>query len=107
MSSELKGISILGRKEVIMPFRAVGLETIEVDEKNVRKEIKKSIERSSIIFISEEFVPLIDDIMEKYSEVTLPAIISIPSPGVEKNYAVERLNKLIKKAVGVEIHREE
>ncbi len=104
MSTE---ISILGPKDMIQPFQAMGLNTVEVDSKNVRETLQTLLKSSGIIFISEEFIPFVKDIIDEYSEVTLPAIIPIPGSGIERSFAIERLNELIKKAVGVEIHREE
>lgn len=111
-------IAIIGSREAIMGFRALGVETIDVKESKeaVQKlyELKKTKQiineketetpKYAIIFITEDFAK--DISKEDYQKLTagaLPAIITIPGHQGTTGYGLTKLRHIVEKAVGSDI----
>lgn len=98
-------IAFLGDLESIKGFACVGVsifpcETPERAEKTL-KEISGG--EYGIIYITEEYALALSEIIEKFDERPLPAII--PLPGVKNNngIGIDRLKASVEKAVGSDI----
>ncbi|NLI98993.1 hypothetical protein GX441_10100 [bacterium] len=99
---------ILGPKELLEPFRAVGLKGI-VAGKSDALERAKALSQSDykIVFYAEEFYPHLREFLLKRQGGVFPTYIPIPSLGEGERYALERLRELIKKAIGVDVYWEQ
>ncbi|MBN2378390.1 hypothetical protein JXM67_01110 [candidate division WOR-3 bacterium] len=100
-------ICILGPRELVEPFRGVGLDEVRADSSNVAQKAKElSVSRYKIVFYAEEFYPALREFLLKRTGSVFPTFVPIPSMGEGERYATERLKELIKKAIGVDVYLE-
>ncbi|MBU1018545.1 MAG: V-type ATP synthase subunit F [Patescibacteria group bacterium] len=107
-------IAILGPKDTILGFKAVGLEAHSAlnKEQVVEKlyELKKTKQENSdkpkyaIIFVVEDLAMQIPEAdLKKLSSTTMPAIIPIPGPKGTTGFGLQRISKIVEQAVGSDI----
>ena len=97
-------VGVIGDKDSIMGFLALGMDTFPAYEPD---EIKKTIHRMvedgyAIIYITEQASLLAKDFIARYKDNPLPAIIVIPGIGG----SMRRMNEIresSKRAIGVDI----
>ncbi len=99
-------IAIIGDKESVKGFAAIGFDIIECDEPERANSILKTAvetELYTIIYMTEELYVSAEKECKKYEEVQLPAII--PVPGIKGNNGIgkERLSRFVERAVGSDI----
>ena len=109
-------ISIVGGREAIIGFKALGLEPVFVSEPVEAVEALYSLKRErvevdgdsknkyAIIFIMEDLMSAItDDDYKKLSADPLPAIIPLPGHLGSSGYGLKKLKTIVEKAVGMDI----
>jgi V/A-type H+-transporting ATPase subunit F len=105
-------LAIVGPKEVVLGFKAIGLHTVFANnsEECLSKlwELKgqKDGEQAkyAIIFILESHAKEIP--AEDYKKITadaLPAIIALPGPEGSTGFGMQRLGQIVEKAIGSNI----
>jgi V/A-type H+/Na+-transporting ATPase subunit F len=98
-------IAVLGDRDSIYGFAALGLETFPVVEtEEAAKKLKSLVESDyAVIYITEALQAKLDSELDKYRSRHLPAII--PIPGVSGNTGMGMLNvkKSVEQAVGSDI----
>ena len=68
------------------------------------KMTKKKIPQFAVIFVEDEFYKNFSaDLLEKFARRPLPAVVPVPSSGKNKNFAKNRLRKIVERAVGSDI----
>ncbi|MDX9970628.1 MAG: V-type ATP synthase subunit F [Candidatus Gracilibacteria bacterium] len=111
-------IAIIGNKETILGFKALGIETFGAtnreeaikmlfDLKNKEQTTEAGDEKESkyaIIFITEDLAQEISkEEYQKLSKHALPAIIPVPSSKGTSGYGLKRIGKIIEMAIGSDI----
>lgn len=109
-------MAIIGPRETILGFKALGIEPVYANEPKVALELlfnlkKERIEfegdlkhKYAIIFLMEEMAKVItDDDYKKLSSDALPAIIPLPSHLGTTGYGLKKLKTIVEKAVGMDI----
>ena len=102
-------IAIIGKKEEILAFRGLGMETLFVDTvedaENMLLELRQEETiKHAIIFISEDmFQDISSDVMDKLSGEVLPAIVPIPGLKGSTGFGEMRMRKFVEQAVGSDI----
>ncbi len=113
-------IAIIGNKDTILGFKALGLKVFDANttEKAIeilielKKEVlvtgKEEKPKYAIIFITEDLaINITEDAWEKLGKSALPAIIPVPSSKKSKeNYGIKRISKMVEQAVGSDIFGE-
>lgn len=111
-------IAIIGSREAILGFRALGVETVAV--KNYKEATEKLYElkrtkqvidgketetpQFAIIFVTEDLAQDISkDDYKKLSIGALPAIIPIPSHKGSTGFGLTKLRRVVEQAVGSDI----
>jgi V/A-type H+-transporting ATPase subunit F len=105
-------IAIVGPKEVVLGFKAIGLKTVfamtaqEALEKlqELKSDMIGDMPRYAIIFILESHAKDMPE--EEYKKLTadaLPAIIALPGPEGATGFGMERLGQIVEKAIGSNI----
>ncbi len=111
MNSEYE-IAIIGPKEVVIGFKAIGLHTefSMTAEATLEKinELKNELigenPKYAIIFILESHAKEIPaDEYKKATADALPAVIAIPGPEGATGFGMERLGQIVEKAIGSNI----
>jgi len=98
-------LAAVGEYDVIMPFKAVGIEIYPVTSSGefIQKVMELIDEGVGVIFLSDKFLDDAESIFEKVSARPLPCIIAIPGPLGATEFARKRMRNLVKKACGVDI----
>ena len=102
-------IAIIGSREAIEGFSLLGVTTVPASttEEAVMKikEMKKDEENSyAIIFVTEDLAQGFSGDDEKYfAKDPLPAIIPLPSHLGSTGYSLDRLKRIVERAVGSDI----
>ena len=99
-------IAVMGDRDSIYGFAALGLDTYEVKkDSNDGAKILRHLAESdyAIIYMTEPLCEQLKSELEKYKELLTPAIIPIPSVTGNTGYGQNELSEFVKKAVGSEI----
>ncbi len=115
-------IAIVGNKETILGFKALGLKTFNANttEETVKIlfELKKqeivvdektgeTKPEYAIIFVTEDLAMGISkDDYKKLSQQALPAIVPVPGSKGATNYGIRRIGQIVEQAVGSDIFKE-
>lgn len=119
--SNTYSIAIVGNKDTILGFKALGLEThdantaeeatkilydLAAQEIIVDKNKDESQPKFAIIFITEDLAMQISkDDYKKLGKQAIPAIIPIPGSTGTTGYGLKRIGKMVEQAVGSDIFK--
>jgi vacuolar-type H+-ATPase subunit F/Vma7 len=96
-------IAFAGPYHLVSPFKSLGAEIINTEDKNI-EEIKKEIESSdfAIVFV---FESVFKELMKFKDLMSSPEINVVPIPGIQGSlgYGKVRISDMVKKAVGMDI----
>ncbi|MEG0829278.1 MAG: V-type ATP synthase subunit F [Anaerovoracaceae bacterium] len=98
-------IAVLGDRGSVLGFQAIGFDVIEVKpEENISKLVARLAKSEyGIIFVTEEVIANNLDVVEKYKDDMLPAIIPIPSKNGSLGIGMANIHKNVERAVGADI----
>ncbi len=98
-------IGVIGRKESVMCFMASGFEvSVAESAENAAACLKKMVaDNCAVIFLTEEFAPLLVEETDKYKDVPVPAVITIPAASGRMGYGMDTLRRACERAVGMDI----
>ena len=107
-------IAIIGPKDIVLGFKAIGVhtffssnaeETLEhLQTLKTQKSEGSDLPRYAIIFILESDAKTIP--ADEYKKITadpLPAIIALPGPEGSTGFGMDRLGQIVEKAIGSNI----
>ncbi len=98
-------IAIIGSPNSILGFKALGVVPFPVitedDGRNVLNEIKKG--KYAILLITEDWAAKLDTDLEEIKEMTLPAVVLLPSQTGSMGLGEQELRKIVERAVGSDI----
>lgn len=99
------GIAVVGEKDSIYCFAALGLEIYVADTaEQALEHIKALAERGcAVIYLVERFAEELEEKLEKYRDLPTPAIIPIPGAVGNTGYGMRSVRRSIEKAVGSDI----
>lgn len=102
-------IAVVGDKESIFGFSAIGMDMYPAYEEDDVKEIipKLMEENYAIIYITEQVSIKAEKYLEKLKTNKIPAIVTIPSNTGSLQYGETRIKELVQKSVGIEINFKE
>lgn len=100
-----KKIGVVGDKDSVLAFKALGVEVAPVvDADEARKAIDKmAMNDYAVIFVTEQVAATIEETIERYNKQLLPAVILIPSNQGTLNIGSKRISDSVEKAVGMNI----
>lgn len=108
--SEVSGmykIAVLGERESVMGFAALGLSVFPVGSAEEAAEVFHRLTRQSdayaIIYVTETYAEALHAQIEKYASSVTPAVILIPGAGGCKGLGMSALNAAVERAVGSNI----
>ena len=76
-----KKIGVVGDKDSVLAFKAIGIDVfpvVEADEARVAVD-RMAMNGYAVIFITEQVAVTIEETIERYNKQMLPAVILIPS----------------------------
>ncbi|SFU43428.1 V/A-type H+-transporting ATPase subunit F [Clostridium sp. DSM 8431] len=100
-----KKIGVVGDKDSVLAFKALGIDVFPVVEPNEAKKTIDTLARTdyAVIFVTEHVAKDIPETIERYNKSVLPAVILIPSNQGTLNIGMQRISDNVEKAVGVNI----
>ena len=98
-------IGVIGDRESILGFKAVGLDVFPVDDPEEAKKTLKRIAKEdfAIIYITEQIYQYMMDLVDEYTDSRLPAIIPIPGKDGTLGIGMTSVKKSVERAVGADI----
>ena len=98
-------IAAIGDKDSIYGFASIGLDIFPVDDPNEAiKKIRNMAEDDyAVIYITEQLAFEIKDEIERYKELTCPAIILIPGIKGNTGEGMKNVSRSVEQAVGSDI----
>ena len=98
-------IAVVGEKESVLGFKAVGFDVYETTSSKEAEEVVAMLYRQKvgIIYITEQTLVPIVHILDKYKDSLLPAIIPIPGRAGTKGIGLKNVKKSVERAVGADI----
>ncbi len=98
-------IGVIGGKESVLGFKAVGLDVFPAAESEEARKILRRLvkEDYAIIYITEVLAKDMADDIDKYKDSRLPAIISIPGKEGATGEGMRSVSKAVERAVGADI----
>lgn len=98
-------IGIIGKKETVAGFRALGMETYAVRDSAEARERLKQIAQDDlgVLFIPESLAEEIYGLIQQLNEQTFPAITIIPDPSGAKGFVSKIIHDAMLRAVGTDV----
>lgn len=97
-------VAVLGSRDSIYGFAALGLEIFPVNAENGAKKLRELAEsRYAVIYVTEELAAAIAPEIERYRLSKLPAIIPIPGVSGNNGIGIAQVKKSVEQAVGSDI----
>ena len=98
-------IGVIGDRESILGFKAVGLDVFPVDDPDEARKILKRIAKEdfAIIYITEQVYQFMMDEVDEYTDSRPPAIIPIPGKDGTLGIGMTSVKKSVERAVGADI----
>ena len=98
-------IGIIGDADSVLGFKVFGLDAFPCLNKeeaaaNLHKIVK---DEYGIIFITERYYKELDNEIDKYAELRIPAIIAIPGSDGSYGIGLSGVKRAVEKAVGADI----
>ena len=98
-------IAVLGDRDSVLGFRALGLEVVFAEQKDdaIQKLYRLAREDYAIIYVTEDLAQLMPAEIHKYQQAPSPAVILIPGRGGSLGVAQRALKSAVERAVGADI----
>ena len=98
-------VGVIGDRESILGFKAVGLDVFPCDEVEEAKKVLHKIAREdyAIIYITEQLYQYMLSEVEEYTDLRLPAVIPIPGKDGSLGIGMTSVRKSVERAVGADI----
>lgn len=98
-------IGVVGDKDSILAFKALGIEVFPAAGKEEARKIIDTLanDKYGIIFITEQIADLVEETVERYNRELIPAIILIPNNQGSLGIGIQRINDYVEKAIGSNI----
>ena len=97
-------IAVIGDKDSILGFKALGIDVFYQLGEDLSELVEDIIKKDyAIIFITEELINRISNVIEKYEDSPVPVIIPIPSSSGSQGIGIMNMRKAAEKAIGADI----
>lgn len=105
MKFMFKKVGVIGDKDSVLAFKALGIDVFPVVEPEEAKKVidRLAVNNYAVIFVTEQVAKNIEETIERYNKQMLPAVILIPSNQGTLNIGMQRISDNVEKAVGVNI----
>ena len=98
-------IAVLGDRDSVMGFKALGLDTFFVEEAEEARHTLHRVakEEYAIVYVTEQLAQLIPADIARYKTETTPAVILIPGKTGSLGLGAQALQTAIERAVGADL----
>ena len=97
--------AVIGRHDDILAYKAVGFTAYDIEESEF-KDIIKNLDKQqyAVIFVTEEIYEQNAEIIDKYTDSVLPAIIAISGTKGTTGMGMMNIRRCTERAIGMDIH---
>jgi|GEM_PF-295124 len=105
LSPESSSIAMIGDRDSILGFKALGVAIFPVNARNESAETLQEVikQEYKVAFITEQMAPSPEEITNMIGGRTFPVVIMVPSNRGSTGLAMERLQALVRKAAGADV----
>jgi V/A-type H+-transporting ATPase subunit F len=99
-------IAAVGEEDIVLGFKALGIEIYPVDDPEATVAVVKQLMNSpdyGIIFVSESMAEKVEALRLEIGSRPLPSLVYIPGSQGSQGFAMQRIRKIIERAVGADI----
>lgn len=98
-------IAVLGDRDSIFGFAALGLDIYPVDEHQEAVSTLKELSQGAyaVVYITEKLASELAEHIEVYQKAELPAIIPIPGVNSNTGIGIRNVKRMVEQAVGSDI----
>jgi V/A-type H+-transporting ATPase subunit F len=99
-------IGIIGDRDSVLGFMALGFTVFDVSTADeARAKLRTAVKDGSfaVIFVTEKLAEQIEDEIERYKDMPMPAIVSVPGRDGSTGYGMENIRNAALRAVGADI----
>lgn len=102
MARDKRKIAVVGDRDSVLGFRALGLEVHTPESPEQIRSIVDSLARdgAAVIYITERMAQAIPETIARYNQALIPAIIPIPDSQGTLGIGMDAIYKRVEKAVG-------
>ena len=96
-------MAVIGDKDVVLAFRALGMDVFhEAEHDDIKARIKElEVDGYAIIFVTETVAKTVSQFLETFNQKPYPVIMSIPDTGsTDSNFSVQKIIRNMERAVG-------
>lgn len=98
------GVAVLGDKDSVLAFKAIGLEVYPVSGETEARDTLKILARNyKVIFITDTLAKKIDNLIERYKSRPYPVVVPIPSTQGSNGFGMQGIKADVEKAIGADI----
>ena len=101
----LNRIGVVGDKNTVLTFKAIGLEgVIALDKDTAQQSVDQmAADHFAVIFVTETLAVQLEETIERYRRLLLPAIILIPGEQGSLNLGMQGMKDNMERAVGMNL----
>ena len=98
-------IAVIGEKDSIIGFSALGFDIYPITESNAREEFQRvsADKEYAIIYLTETFYEELKHDIDKFKDSVTPAVILIPGSGGSLGFGTSALDAAVERAIGANI----
>lgn len=97
-------IAVVGDKDSVLAFKAIGVDVYPVEQEIEAMEKVHMLARTySVIFVTEQVAIWAETYLKRYKARPYPVIVPIPSAVGSKGYGAANIKANIEKAIGADI----
>ncbi len=97
-------IAVIGDKDSVLAFKAVGADVFPVtNEEHASETLKKLARHYPVIFVTEDIAQKITETVDRYKTRPYPAVIPIPGAAGSLGYGMKGISRNVEKALGTDI----
>jgi len=96
-------VGVVGRPEVIAPFRAAGFAVFPVEPgPDASSKVETLLDAGlSVLFYTEDLSPHLAGLLGRYSRSATPGLVMLPMGAEQRGF--ERLREIVRRAVGADV----
>ncbi len=105
MAANSYQIAVLGDKDSVLGFKALGLSTFPVESTDEARTILHRIAREdyAVVYLTEQLAAQMEADIARYKDELTPAIILIPGKEGSLGIGMNNIKKAVERAVGADI----
>ncbi len=98
-------IAVIGEKDSVLGFKAVGFDVYETADPQMAEAVINRLaeQEYGVIFITEQTLQTVVEVVDQYKEYKIPAIIPIPGRAGSLGIGMKNVRKSVERAVGADI----